>query len=59
MEEERKARVIFHKAGNGKSAKITIPIPWLRELEINEEERGVIIKLDKKNKKIQLEKGSK
>ena len=29
--EKRKARVIFHKAGNGKSAKITIPIPWLRE----------------------------
>ena len=50
MEEKRKARVIFHKAGNGKSAKITIPIPWLRELEINESEREVEIELSKDNK---------
>ena len=50
MEEKRKARVIFHKAGNGKSAKITIPIPWLRELEINESEREVEIELSKDKK---------
>ncbi|MFC2422508.1 MAG: AbrB/MazE/SpoVT family DNA-binding domain-containing protein [Fusobacterium polymorphum] len=55
MEEKRKARVIFHKAGNGKSAKITIPIPWLRELEINESEREVEIELSK-DKKIIIEK---
>ena len=54
MEEKRKARVIFHKAGNGKSAKITIPIPWLRELEINESEREVEIELSK-DKKIIIE----
>ena len=55
MEAKRKARVIFHKAGNGKSAKITIPIPWLRELEINESEREVEIELSK-DKKIIIEK---
>ena len=55
MEEKRKARVIFHKAGNGKSAKITIPIPWLRELEINESEREVEVELSK-DKKIIIEK---
>ncbi len=55
MEEKRKARVIFHKAGNGKSAKITIPIPWLRELGINENEREVEIELSK-DKKIIIEK---
>ena len=55
MEEKRNARVIFHKAGNGKSAKITIPIPWLRELEINESEREVEIELSK-DKKIIIEK---
>lgn len=57
--EERKARVIYHKAGNGKSAKLTIPIPWLRELEITEENREVVIKLDKEKKSITLEKGNK
>lgn len=59
MEEKRKARIIFHKAGNGKSAKITLPIPWLRELEISEEEREVNLWLDKDTKKITIEKANK
>ena len=52
--EKRKARVIFHKAGNGKSAKITIPIPWLREREVTEEKREVELIFDKENKKIEI-----
>lgn len=56
MDEKRIARIIFHKAGTGKSAKLTIPIPWLRKLEITEEEREVQISLDKKDNKIIIEK---
>ena len=52
--EKRKARVIFHKAGNGKSGKITIPIPWLREMEVTEEKREVELIFDKENKKIEI-----
>ena len=52
--EKRKARGIFHKAGNGKSAKITIPIPWLREMEVTEEKREVELIFDKENKKIEI-----
>ncbi len=52
--EKRKANVIFHKAGNGKSAKVTIPIPWLREMEITEEKREVELIFDKENKKIEI-----
>ena len=52
--EKRKANVIFHRAGNGKSAKITIPIPWLREMEVTEEKREVELLFDKENKKIEI-----
>lgn len=52
--EKRKARIIFHKAGNGKAAKLTIPIPWLREMDISEDKREVELIFDKKNKKIEI-----
>ena len=52
--EKRKARVIFHKSWNVKSAKITIPIPLLREMEVTEEKREVELIFDKENKKIEI-----
>lgn len=54
--EKRKLRIIFHKAGNGVGAKVNMPIPWLRELGINENEREVELVLDKKNKEIRIRK---
>ena len=56
MEEKRNAKIIFHKAGNGKSAKITVPIPWLRELEITEEKREVEISISSEKKEITIRK---
>lgn len=56
MKEKREAKIIFHKAGNGKSAKLTVPIPWLRELKITEEEREVKIELIKESEKIVITK---
>lgn len=56
MEEKRDAKIIFHKAGNGKSAKLTVPIPWLRELNISEEEREVEISINSEKKVITIKK---
>lgn len=54
--EKRKLRIIFHKAGNGKGAKLNMPIPWLRDLGIDENEREVELILNKKNKEIIIRK---
>lgn len=54
--EKRKLRIIFHKAGNGVGAKVNMPIPWLRDLGINENEREVELVLDKDNKEIIIRK---
>ena len=56
MEEKRDAKIIFHKAGNGKSAKLTVPIPWLRELNISEEEREMEISTNSGKKVITIKK---
>ena len=45
--EERKANVIFAKNGNGYvTNRITLPVPWVKELGITEEEREVKIILE-------------
>lgn len=56
MEEKRDAKIIFHKAGNGKSAKLTVPIPWLRELGISEEKREVEISIKSEKQEIIIKK---
>ncbi|WP_294727065.1 hypothetical protein [uncultured Fusobacterium sp.] len=56
MEEKREAKIIFHKAGNGKSAKLTVPIPWLRELGISEEKREVEISISSEKQEIIIKK---
>lgn len=45
--EERKANVIFAKNGNGYvTNRITLPVPWVKQLGITEEEREVKIILE-------------
>ena len=45
--EERKANIIFAKNGNGYvTNRITLPVPWVKELGITEEEREVKIILE-------------
>ncbi len=40
--EKKKRNVMFPKSGAGSiSPRITLPVTWLRELNITEEERGV------------------
>lgn len=54
--EKRNVKISFHKAGNGRSAKITVPIPWLRKMGITEENRNVIFSFDEETKKLTIEK---
>ncbi|WP_435307338.1 hypothetical protein [Sebaldella termitidis] len=52
--EKRNVRVSFQKSGNGRGARITLFMPWLRKMGVSEEEREVVITYDEK--KITLEK---
>ena len=45
--EERDAKILFNKNGKGYSTtRITLPVPWVRELGVTPEEREVKIKLE-------------
>lgn len=55
MTESRNLKVIFGKNGTGKtSTRITLPLPWLRQMNINENDRQVNVSFD--GKKIIIEK---
>ena len=54
--EKRDGKISFHKAGNGKGAKVTIPIPWLRKLGLSEDSRDIVFTLDEENQKLIIEK---
>lgn len=58
MKEVRKVNVMFNKNGQGfTTTRISLPVPFVRELGINEENREAIIYLE--NNKIIIEKGDK
>ncbi len=50
--EKRKLKVIFGKDGRGATnTKITLPVTWLKEMNITQDEREVSVEYDS-NKKI-------
>ncbi len=57
--EKRELNISFGKAGTGKSARLVIPIPWLRKLEITEDEREVYLIFDEEKKQLIIEKREK
>ena len=57
--EKRELKISFGKAGTGKSARLVVPIPWLRKLEITENEREVYLILDEEKKRLTIEKRKK
>ncbi len=57
--EERNLNISFYKAGNGRAARMTIPIPWLRELGINPEEKAIKLIFDKENNQLIIKKRDK
>lgn len=54
--ESRDLRISFCKAGNGKSARLVIPIPWLRTLGITQEQREIVLTFDNEKQEIKLTK---
>lgn len=57
--EKRKLNISFGKAGTRKSARLVIPIPWLRKLEITEDKRAVYLIFDEEKKQLIIEKREK
>lgn len=54
--EKRELNISFAKAGNGKNARIIIPIPWLRKLNITEEEKEIDLIFDENNQQLIIRK---
>ena len=55
--EERKLKMNFFKSGSGSiNAKATLPVTWLRTINITPEERDFIVILDEKNKSLIIKK---
>ncbi|MFR4478787.1 AbrB/MazE/SpoVT family DNA-binding domain-containing protein [Fusobacterium sp.] len=54
--EKRELNVSFAKAGNGKNARVIIPIPWLRKLNITEEEKEIDLIFDENNQQLIIKK---
>lgn len=55
--EEREMRVIFGKDGKGGvNSKVSIPITWLRKMNVTPEERDVKIQFDEENEQIVIKK---
>ncbi|MEH1739770.1 MAG: AbrB/MazE/SpoVT family DNA-binding domain-containing protein [Fusobacterium varium] len=54
--EKRELNVSFAKAGNGKNARVVVPIPWLRKLNITEEEREIDLIFDEDNQQLIIKK---
>ena len=54
--EKRELNISFAKAGNGKNARVVVPIPWLRKLNITEEERQIDLIFDEENQQLIIKK---
>lgn len=54
--EKRELNISFAKAGNGKNARVVVPIPWLRKLNITEEEREIDLIFDEDNQQLIIKK---
>lgn len=56
MTEERSLKISFAKAGNGIGAKLTVPVPWLRKMGINPDDRNVKVIFDEETQTITIQK---
>lgn len=54
--EKRDVKISFHKAGNGLGTKLTLPMPWLREMGVTSENREVEIIFNDETKEITIRK---
>lgn len=55
--EEKKSKIIFNKSGDGYfSGKLSIPLKWLKDMNVTLEEREVEVKYNEKTKTITIKK---
>lgn len=54
--EKRDLKISFGKSGNGIGAKLTIPIPFLRKLGINQDEREIELIFDEEKQVLEIRK---
>jgi len=54
--EKRDANVSFYKAGNGIGTRITLPMPWLRDMEVTAEDKQIELTYDETTKTITIKK---
>ncbi|BBM35440.1 AbrB/MazE/SpoVT family DNA-binding domain-containing protein [Pseudoleptotrichia goodfellowii] len=54
--EKRKLNISFYKAGTGKATRLTVPIKWLRELGITEDEKSIDLIFDRENQQLIIKK---
>lgn len=54
--EKRETKVSFGKAGNGIGSKITLPMPWLKKMEVSPENRDIEMFFDEEKKQIIIQK---
>lgn len=55
--EERRLKVIFSKDGRGSTnTKITLPVSWVKDMGLSQENREVTVEYDEKNKQIIIKK---
>ena len=53
--EKRKANILFNKNGKGfLTTRITLPVPWIKDMGLSQDDREVIIEYD--NDKITIKK---
>ena len=54
--EKRDSKVSFGKAGNGIGSKVTLPMPWLKIMNVSPEDREIELFFDEEKKQIIIQK---
>lgn len=55
--EERKLNIIFNKSGSGSiNTKVSLPITWIKQMGITEQDRQVVAMYDEKRQEIVIKK---
>ena len=54
--DKRDVKVSFGKAGNGIGAKITLPVPWLKDMGVIQDDRNVEMSYNEETHQITISK---
>jgi hypothetical protein len=54
--EKRESKVSFAKAGNGVGSKVTLPMPWLKKMNVSPIEKDIELFFNEETKEIIIRK---